>query len=79
MSIVKPHPTGRPVPGRVPQRREASPRTVTLLRRLLSAVRRRLRWYPPPPYGDARLCRDIGIEPPPREEHWPWPWYDRRA
>jgi hypothetical protein len=38
-----------------------------------------LRQYPPPPYFNERLCRDIGIEPPPKTEQWPWPWHDRRA
>jgi hypothetical protein len=38
-----------------------------------------LRQYPPPPYFDEHLCRDIGIEPPPKAEQWPWPWHDRRA
>jgi len=53
-------------------------RRVPFLRRLLSAVGRRLRGYGPPPYADKHLCRDIGIEQPPKEELWPWPWFDRR-
>jgi hypothetical protein len=37
----------------------------------LSAVGRRQ--YPPPPTHNERLCRDIGIEPPPKPPAWPWP------
>jgi drug/metabolite transporter (DMT)-like permease len=54
-------------------------RPETLLRRLQSAVGRSLRRHPPPPYSDERLCRDIGIEPPPKPPAWPWPGHDPRA
>jgi drug/metabolite transporter (DMT)-like permease len=53
----------------------------TLLGRLLSAVgpwwygRR----YGPPPDCSDRMCRDIGIPPPPKSPAWPWPWHDPRA
>ena len=43
----------------------------TLLGRLLS-VTGLGRHGPPPDYSD-RLCRDIGIEPPPKAPEWPWP------
>jgi hypothetical protein len=74
VSIANPRSASRPAPRRQPHRLV---RAATLLRRLLSAVG--LRQHPPPPYFNERLCRDIGIEPPPKAEQWPWPWYDRRA
>jgi drug/metabolite transporter (DMT)-like permease len=49
----------------------------TQLHRLLSAVG--LRQHPPPPFADEHLCRDIGIEPPPKAPEWPWPSHDPRA
>ena len=55
----------------------AASRPETLLCRLQSALRRR-RPHPPPPYDDARMCRDIGIEPPPKHPLWPWPFCDGR-
>ncbi|HUL09764.1 MAG TPA: hypothetical protein VLV76_25765 [Candidatus Acidoferrum sp.] len=63
---------GRLAPTRYPHRPEEQPET--LLRRLQSAVGRRLRQHSPPPYSSAYLCRDIGIEPPPKAQEWPWPW-----
>ena len=62
-------------PGGPPHRREAQPET--LLRRLLSAVG--LRQYGAPPDYSDRLCRDIGIEPPPKAPEWPWPGNTPRA
>ena len=49
----------------------------TWLRRLLSVIG--LRRHPPPPFSDAHLCRDLGIEPPPKAPQWPWPSHDPRA
>jgi len=71
VSIADRHPAGR-------SRQSAEARPVPLLRRLLSTIRRRLWGHGSPPYADKHLCRDIGIEQPPREELWPWPWHDRR-
>ena len=62
-------------PGGPPHRREAQPET--LLRRLLSAVG--LRQYGAPPDYSDRLCRDIGIEPPPKAPEWPLPGNVPRA
>jgi hypothetical protein len=70
VSIDTPRSASRPAPRRLA-------RAATLLRRVLFAAG--LRQHPPPPYFDEHLCRDIGIEPPPKAEQWPWPWYDRRA
>jgi len=74
VSIANPRSASRPAPRRQPHRLA---RAAALLRRLLFAAG--LRQHPPPPYFNERLCRDIGIEPPPKAEQWPWPWYDRRA
>ncbi len=63
---------GRLAPRRWPHRLEDRPET--LVRRLGSAVRRRLRQHSPPPYFSKHLCRDIGIEPPPKQQERPWPW-----
>jgi len=62
-------------PGCSPHRPEEQPET--LLRRLRSAVGPPQ--HPPPPYANEHLCRDIGIEPPPKPPSWPWPSYDPRA
>ncbi len=63
---------GRLAPARYPDRPEDRPDS--LRRRLWSAVSRRLRQHSPPPDLSDHLCRDIGIEPPPKrkEEFWPW-------
>jgi hypothetical protein len=63
---------GRLAPARYPDRPED--RADNLLRRLRSAVSRRLRQHSPPPYLSDHLCRDIGIEPPPKREEPFWPW-----
>ena len=63
---------GRLAPSRYPHRPEAQPET--LFRRLQSALDRRRRHHPPPPYFSGHLCRDIGLEPPPKQAEWPWPW-----
>jgi hypothetical protein len=63
---------GRLTPARYPLRPEERPET--LLRRLRSALGRRLRQHPPPPYFSDHLCRDIGIERPLKRQEWPWPW-----
>jgi hypothetical protein len=62
---------GRLAPTRYPHRLEDRPESA--LRRLQSTVRRRLRQHPPPPLS-AHLCRDIGIDPPPKSQERPWPW-----
>ena len=62
---------GRLAPRRWPHRLED--RSETLLRRLGSAASRRLRQHSPPPLSE-HLCRDIGIEPPPKQQERPWPW-----
>jgi hypothetical protein len=62
---------GRLAPSRYPHRPEEQPEP--LLHRLKSAVGRRLRQHSPPPFSE-HLCRDIGIEPPPKAQEWPWPW-----
>jgi hypothetical protein len=62
----------RLAPARYPDRPEE--RADSLLRRLWSAVSRRLRQHSPPPYFSDHLCRDIGIERPPKQEEWPWRW-----
>ncbi len=62
---------GRLAPRRWPPRLEDRPET--LLRRLASAASRRLRQHSPPPLSE-HLCRDIGIEPPPKQQEPPWPW-----
>jgi len=62
---------GRLAPSRYPHHPEEQPDT--LLRRLRSFVGRRWREHPPPPYFSEHLCRDIGIQPPPRTQEWPWP------
>ena len=62
---------GRLAPSRYPHHPEEQPDTV--LRRLRSIVGRRRHDHPPPPYFNAHLCRDIGIEPPPKSQEWPWP------
>jgi drug/metabolite transporter (DMT)-like permease len=54
-----------------------APQPATPFRRLRSAARR-WRPHPAPPYDDARLCRDIGVEPVPKPPLGPWPSYDRR-
>jgi hypothetical protein len=74
VSTADPRAAARPAPRRHPHRLA---RAAMLLRRLLSAVG--LRQHPPPPYDNERLCRDIGIEPPPKGPAWPWPWGDPRA
>ena len=63
---------GRLAPDRYPHRLEGP--SETLLRRLQSAIGRRRRQHSPPPFFSAHLCRDIGIEPPPKGQEWPWPW-----
>jgi drug/metabolite transporter (DMT)-like permease len=75
VSIADPRPDGRLAPSRHPHRLEEQPET--LLRRLLSAVG--LRQHAPPPDLSDRLCRDIGIEPPPKPPPRPWPWNDPGA
>jgi hypothetical protein len=89
VSIVIPHPVsegtlvmiasqllfeffGRLAPSRYPHRPEDRPESV--LRRLRSVLGRRSRQHSPPPYFSAHLCRDIGIEPPPKRSELPWPW-----
>ncbi len=62
---------GRLAPTRYPHRPEDRPESA--LRRLQSRVSRRLRQHPPPPLS-AHLCRDIGIDPPPKSQERPWPW-----
>jgi hypothetical protein len=44
---------------------------------LLRACARRLRPRPPLPPLSAHLCRDIGIEPPPRLQDEVWHLYGR--
>jgi len=56
-----------------PHRVDAPPKTP--LRRLQSAIGR---GHSAPP-DDRHMCRDIGIEPPPREPAWPWPWHGPRS
>jgi len=60
---------GRLAPGRYPHRPEERPEP--LLRRLRSAVSRGRRQHSPPPYFSDHLCRDIGIEPPPKRPERP--------
>jgi hypothetical protein len=62
---------GRLAPTRYPHRPEDRPESVT--RRLQSALSRHLRQHSPPPLS-AHLCRDIGIDPPPKPQERPWPW-----
>jgi len=61
---------GRLAPNRCPHRPEDRPQSA--LRRLWSAVGL-VRQHSPPPYFSAHLCRDIGIDPPPKRQEWPWP------
>ena len=63
---------GRLAPSQYPHRPEEQPET--LLHRLRLSIGGRLRQHPQPPYFSAHLCRDIGIDPPPRTQAWPWPW-----
>jgi hypothetical protein len=63
---------GRLAPRRWPHRPEDQ--AESMLRRLRSAVGRRRRQHSPPPYFSDHLCRDIGIEAPPRRPERPWPW-----
>ena len=63
---------GRLAPVRYPIRPEDQPDS--LARRLWSTVDRSLRQHSPPPYFSDHLCRDIGIDPPPKREEYPWPW-----
>ena len=63
---------GRLAPRQWPHRMEDQPES--LLRRLRSAVGRRWRQHSPPPCLSAHLCRDIGIEPPSKQQAQPWPW-----
>ncbi|HUL06869.1 MAG TPA: hypothetical protein VLV76_11090 [Candidatus Acidoferrum sp.] len=63
---------GRLAPQRWPLRPEDRPET--WLSRLGTAVSRRRRQHSPPPYFSDHLCRDIGIEPPPKWPEAPWPW-----
>jgi hypothetical protein len=46
----------------------------SVLRRLIVRMGRRLRPSPPPPYFSDHLCRDIGIEPMPKDPEVFWPW-----
>jgi hypothetical protein len=62
---------GRLGPTRYPHLPEDRPESV--LRRLQSALSRRLRQHSPPPLSD-HLCRDIGIDPLPKSPERPWPW-----
>ena len=62
---------GRLAPSRYPHRPEDRPQSA--LHRLRSAIGVRLRQHSPPPYFSAHLCRDIGIDPPPKRQEWPWP------
>ena len=63
---------GRLAPSRYPHRPEDRPQSV--LHRLRTAVGRRLRQHSPPPYLNEHLCRDIGIDPPPKRQELLWPW-----
>jgi hypothetical protein len=48
--------------------------TALTVRDGLSAVGRVFKQNPPPPYLSDHLCRDIGLEPPPKRQEWFWPW-----
>jgi hypothetical protein len=63
---------GRLAPTRYPHRPEDRPESV--LRLLRSVLGRHSRRHSAPPYFSDHLCRDIGIQPPPKRREPPWPW-----
>jgi hypothetical protein len=57
-----------------PRSRSPEAPSGSVLRRLIVRIGRRLRPNPAPPYLSDHLCRDIGIEPMPKEPEVFWPW-----